>query len=365
MADDAEKTEAPSSKKIQKAREEGSVSKSPELVGFIGLVVSFVVLFVIFPFWVSEFKKLYIQSVNLFSLDFTEMNVYGLALMGFKVLAITTLPFFAALVVAGVIGNVAQIGFLLSFKVLTPKLEKIDPIKGMKNVFSLKKLLDGILITLKVAIAFIVAFFIFLGFLKDLPGISRSNLYVQTHWFYDKALILIGVLLFIFLVMAVIDFLVKRYQYIKSLKMSKQEVKDEFKQQEGNQEVKAKIRQLMMKNAMSKMMAAIPTANVVVTNPTHYAVALRFDGDKDPAPIVVAKGIDNLAIRIKGIAREHDIEIIENPPLARELYRVVDVSRTIPPTMFEAVVVLFHEVAKLEQAKGKVPNFMKNIKKKH
>ncbi|RDU59690.1 EscU/YscU/HrcU family type III secretion system export apparatus switch protein, partial [Helicobacter sp. MIT 14-3879] len=152
--------------------------------------------------------------------------------------------------------------------------------------------------------------------------------------------------------------------YIKSLRMSKQEVKDEFKQQEGNQEIKAKIRQIMMKNAMNKMMSAIPTANVVVTNPTHYAVALRFDNDKEAAPVVVAKGIDHLAIRIKGIARENEILIVENPPLARELYRLVDVDRMIPPELFNAVVELFQYVAILERKRGREPEFMRKAQQK-
>lgn len=129
--------------------------------------------------------------------------------------------------------------------------------------------------------------------------------------------------------------MIKRRQYTSSLKMTKQEVKDEYKQQEGNPEIKAKIRQMMLKNATNKMMQEIPKANVVVTNPTHYAVALKFD-EEHPVPVVVAKGMDHLAIRIKGIAREHDIEIIENKTLARELYRDVKLNATIPEELFEA-----------------------------
>lgn len=363
MADD-EKTEAPSARKIKKAREEGSIAKSPDLAAFLPLLVGLLMVIIIFPFWISEFKKLYIYSTNLFRLEFNINTMFALCLICFKIAFLTSIPFFLALMVAGILGNIGQFGFLLSFKILKPKLEKIDPIKGTKNLFSLKKLLDGFLITLKVIIAFGIGFFIFIGFLKEIKGVSLSSLGVQMKWLYEKSLILIGVLLFVFLVISVLDFLIKRMQYIKSLKMSKQEVKDEFKQQEGNQEVKAKIRQIMMKNAMNKMMSNIPSANVVVTNPTHYAVALKFDGNKDAAPKVVAKGMDNLAIRIKGIARENEIPIIENPPLARELYKLVDVDRMIPAQMFEAVVILFHEVARLEALKGKTPDFMKNIKKK-
>ncbi|RDU65290.1 flagellar biosynthesis protein FlhB [Helicobacter didelphidarum] len=363
MADE-EKTQAPTHRKIEKAREEGSIAKSPDLVGFAGLVVGLLLLFIIFPFWVKTFKGLYIECIKLFSIDFDIYLVFSLSLMLLKICALCALPFFLALMIAGVVGNVAQFGFLLSFKIIQPKIDKINPIKGAKNLFSLKKLLDGFMITLKVCIAFGIGFFIFIGFLDEIAGVSISPLKQQLLWFYHKALILVGVLLGVFLVMGVLDFLIKRYQYIKSLRMSKQEVKDEFKQQEGNQEVKAKIRQIMMKNAMNKMMSSIPTANVVVTNPTHYAVALRFDSEKESAPIVVAKGIDHLAVRIKGIAREHEILIIENPPLARELYRLVDVDRMIPVEMFEAVVELFKQVAVLEEQRGRMPGFMQKVEEK-
>ncbi|MDY5184453.1 flagellar biosynthesis protein FlhB [Helicobacter trogontum] len=359
-----EKTHAPSQRKIQKAREEGSIAKSSDLVGLAGLVVGLALLFIIFPFWVKLFKGLYVECTKLFLVDFNTHMIFAVTLTILKVAALCAMPFFLALMVAGIIGNVAQFGFLLSFKIIKPKIDKINPIKGAKNLFSLKKLLDGFIITLKVFIAFAVGFFIFIGFLDEVANISISPLKEQLTWFYQKALILIGALLFLFLVMGILDFLIKRYQYIKSLRMSKQELKDEFKQQEGNQEVKAKIRQIMMKNAMNKMMSAIPSANVVVTNPTHYAVALRFNSETESAPVVVAKGIDHLAVRIKGIAREHEILIIENPPLARELYRLVDVDRMIPGEMFEAVVELFQQVAKLEAERGRVPDFMKRAEDK-
>jgi flagellar biosynthetic protein FlhB len=156
--------------------------------------------------------------------------------------------------------------------------------------------------------------------------------------------------------MAVSDYLIKRYQYIKSLKMSIKEVKDEYKQYEQSPEVKAKIRQMQQKIASNRMMQEIPSASVVITNPTHYAVALRYS-EKEIAqgmpPILVAKGIDELAIRIKSIAREYDIKIIENPPLARELYRQLDLNQVIPHDLFAAVGQVLSEVAYLEEREGK------------
>lgn len=348
MADDSDKQEAPSAQKIRKAREEGNVAKSPELVAFVGIVVGIFVIFALFSFWLDNLEGIYITCLEFFKIDFEFNNIFGLFLKLLLHIGLMLMPIFGALMIAGIIGNIAQFGFLLAPKVLKPKLGKLNPIKGLKNIFSLKKLLDGMLITAKVFIAFILGGGLILLFLQSLPHVTMLSIFSQMTWVRDKALILIASLLILFFVMAMSDFLIKKYQYIKSLRMSKQEVKDEYKQQEGNPEIKAKIRQIMMKNTMGKMMKAIPTANVVVTNPTHYAIALRF-ADNDPAPVVVAKGIDHLAIRIKGIAREHDIEIIENKPLARELYKQVDLEQPIPRSLFEAVAMVFAQVKAIQE----------------
>ncbi|WP_104697829.1 MULTISPECIES: flagellar biosynthesis protein FlhB [unclassified Helicobacter] len=343
MADEQEKQEAPSARKIQKAREEGNVAKSPEVVAFLSFITGCFAIFAFFPFWLDKLKKIYINCLEFFLSDFSLNNIFNLSLSILWNLGLILLPIFLILMLAGIIGNIAQFGFLLTPKVIAPKLNKINPIKGFKNLFSLKKVLDGLLITLKVLIAFILGGFLILSFLQQIPNTAMLNIFSQMVWIKNKALILIAVLLVLFLVMAISDFLIKRYQYIKSLRMSKQEVKDEYKQQEGNPEIKAKIRQIMMKNTMGKMMKAIPSADVVITNPTHYAVALRFS-EKDPAPVVVAKGIDHLAIKIKGIAREHNIEIVENPKLARALYSQVDLEEPIPVSLFEAVAIIFAQV---------------------
>lgn len=352
MAEEQEKTEAPSAHKIQKAREEGNVAKSPEIVGIIGLLAGLLCIFIIFPFWLKGFQEIYIQTLDFYQTDFNLENIFNLLLGLLGKIFMMILPIFFILMLAGVIGNVAQFGFLFSTKAISPKLNKINPINGAKNLFSLKKLLDGAMITLKVFIAFGIGFFVFSSFLPDLEHVALFSVFDQMLWFKNKVFILVSALLGVFFLMAIADFVIKKRQYTKSLRMSKQEVKDEYKQQEGNPEIRAKIRQMMMKNSMSKMMNAVPSANVVVTNPTHYAIALRF-GESDPAPVVIAKGIDHLAIRIKGVAREHGIEIVENPKLARELYKEVDIDEPIPRVLFEAVAIIFAQVAKIQQEKGK------------
>lgn len=361
MAEDEEKTEAPSSRKIAKAREEGNVAKSPEITGFLGLVIGLAMIFLLFNYWVDGCSRVYQQIMQFLNREMSaedSLNLaFALMIEIFKMIA----PIFLGLMIGGIAGNVGQFGFLFSPKAISPKFSKINPINGLKNVFSLKKVLEGLMITFKVLLSFGVGAVVFVGFWGELPTMSRLNIFDQMIWFRDKALILIGILLVVFAILAMADFMIKKYQYTKSLKMSKKEVKDEHKQQEGSPEIKQKIRQMQMKVAMSRMMKNIPSASVVVTNPTHYAVAIRFskeDRDRFGVPVVIAKGIDHLAMRIKAIARENEIQVIENPPLARELYARVEVDTPISDDMFAAVAALLKEVIRIESLQGKKNRFI-------
>lgn len=353
MADEQEKTEAPSAHKIQKAREEGNVAKSPEVSGVLLMLIGLISLFVIFPFWLEKIKEIYLFMISFPKNDLTIEDVKHIFLSLVIVAGMMVLPIFGFLVVGSILGNTMQFGFLLTMKAIKPKWSKINPISGFKNVFSIKKMIDGAMITLKVLTALIVGGIILFIFLHDIQGVAHLDMNKQILWWRDKSLILIGALIGSFAFMAGLDYFLKRRQYLKSLRMSKQEVKDEFIQHEGNPEIKAKIRQLMRKNAMNRMMSSVPNAQVVITNPTHYAVALTFDPSKHEAPIVLAKGVDFLAIKIKDIARQNDIEIIENPPLARALYKDADLDREIPRALFEGVALVLREVARLNELKGK------------
>lgn len=351
--DDQEKTEAPSARKIEKAREEGNVLKSPDVNAFLGLVMGLVLIFLCFNFWVRGVSGVFEQIYQSFSQDLTRENAMSIAVSLVLQILLLLAPIFAALMIIGVVANVAQSGFLLTVKAIQPKLQKLNFINGLKNLVSLKKLLDGFLITFKVMTAFIIAFFVFISFMHELTTVALFPIGDQMLWFRDKALVLIGILLAFFLVMASVDYLIKRYQYFKSLRMSKQEVKDEFKNMEGDQQIKGKIRSLMFQAARKRMMQNLPSADVVVTNPTHYAVALRYDQQKDHAPRVLAKGVDFLAQRIKEIANEHEIPIIENPPLARALYKDVDLDMEIPPNLYKAMVEVLVKVQQINDERRK------------
>ncbi len=337
MAQSEEKTELPSEHKKQKAREEGNVGKSQEVTGFLALLFGFGIIFFLFPFLGERIKNLFVYVMKFNLDDFNDLGTLNLAIFIIKESIIIVAPIFLVLMIATIAGNVAQFGFLITIKTIIPKFSKINMITGFKNVISLKKLLDGLLITLKVSIALSLGFFIFLGFLQELPNIAFLNIFSQLMWLRDKALILGSILLILFFFMAALDFYIRRKQYIQSLKMTKQEVKDEYKQLQGNPQIRARIRQTMRKMSSRKMLANVSKATVVVTNPTHYAVALKFVLHEDVAPIVVAKGTDLLAIKIKEIAREHNIPIRDQPKLARELYRLCEVDDYIPQELFRAV----------------------------
>ncbi|OBV29753.1 flagellar biosynthesis protein FlhB [Helicobacter sp. CLO-3] len=355
MADEQEKTQAPSAHKLEKAKQEGNVAKSPEVSGVIIMFVGLAMIFFLFPYWLEKIRGIYLYIIAFPKEDLKPNDVVDIIWTLVGVAGMMLLPIFLLLLIAGVAGNVMQFGFLLTIKAIKPKFSKINPISGIKNVFSLKKLMDGGMITLKVLVALIVGGSVFFLFLHDIAGVAHLELMNQILWWRNKCLILIGTMLGVFAVMAFADFMLKRYQYLKTLRMSKQEVKDEFIQHEGNPEIKARIRQIMRKNAMNRMMSAVPEAKVVVTNPTHYAVAIAFEPAKDNAPRVVAKGIDHLAIKIKDIARQNEIEIIENPKLARSLYKDAQLEQEIPRAFFGAIISVLHEVNRLRYLKGKKP----------
>ena len=329
MPDSDERTELPSEYKQQKAREEGNVKKSQEVIGFLALLFGFSVIFWLFPYLARRISGLF-NFVMHFNLDeFTSAGMLNLAIVILSESLLIVAPIFLALILVGIGGNILQFGFIVTIKTIIPKFSKINMINGLKNMFSLKKLLDGALITLKVGIAFCLGFFVFISFIKELQNVAFLSVFKQVLWLRDKALILAGVLLVLFFFMAVVDYFVKKRQYINSLKMTKQEVKDEFKLLQGNPQIRAKVRQTMRKMASSKMLSNVKNAKVVITNPTHYAVAITLDIAKGETPKVVAKGTDLLAVRIKDIARQNNIPIREQKELAREIYRLVEIDEYI------------------------------------
>ncbi|NPA29222.1 MAG: flagellar biosynthesis protein FlhB [Epsilonproteobacteria bacterium] len=337
MADDQEKTEEPTSKKIEDARKEGNVPRSMDTSGFVTLLAA-VLAFVALTGWILDrLERLYAYCIAWIGTELTPRGLLQMTTHIITEIFLMVLPLALPVAVAGLLAGWMQFGFLFTTKPLTPDLTKIDPVKGMKNLFSLKKLLEGFKITVKVGAVFGVAFTVFLRFIRELTGVAAAPMGQQLLWLSDRAMILAAVMLVLLLVLALIDLLFVRYNYFKELRMSKQEIKDEMKQLEGNPEIKAKIRQIQADMARKRMLSEVPNADVVITNPTHYAVALQYNEKERRAPRVVAKGADLIALKIREIAREHGVQIVENPPLARELYKQVEVDREIPEQFYQAV----------------------------
>jgi len=351
VADDMEKTEEPTPKKIEDARKKGNVPKSQDTAGVVTLFVAILITLMLFKLIASELFEATRYFFTLIGSEIDKSKAVALAIVTAKVIFLTILPIATAVAIAGIIGNVSQIGFLFTTEPLVPDLKKIDPLKGAKNLFSLKKIVDGIKNSFKAFVVLGVGFIFFFKFIEELPTVALFSLPYQLKWLAEKAVILALVMLFVLALFALVDLIITRRRYFEGLKMSKQEIKDEMKNMDGDPLIKAKIRQIQMEASKKRMMAEVPNADVVVTNPTHFAVALKYDQQKHHAPVVVAKGADKIALQIKKIARQNGVHIVENPPLARTLYAQVDIDKPIPEELFATVAELLAYVYKMENKK--------------
>ncbi len=279
--------------------------------------------------------------IPFFSLDMSDdVNVWSIGEMiteNFKDVLVLLLIIIIGAMGLGVLVGALQTKFLISFKAIKFDLNRINPVQGFKRLFSLRSIFELLKALLKVAIVVIVGYYAIKGKWQDFllyPFMPIQDSAGHLALLIHDVMIRTGIAL---LALAVLDFYYQRWEYEKSLRMTKQEVKDEMKDIEGNPEVKRKQRQMMYEILRSRMMAEVPKATVVITNPTHIAVALRYDREEDEAPVVVAKGKDFLAEKIKEIARKFSVPIVRNPPLARMLYENVDVGEYIPPDLYRAV----------------------------
>ena len=349
MADDGDKTEEPTPKKIEDARKEGNVPKSQDTSGVITLFVAILATLMLFPFIADHMLKLFKYYFSLVGMTIDKALMLNVAVVTFKEILLMVMPLALAVAIAGVAAALAQFGFLFTTKAIMPDFKKIDPIKGTKNLFSFKKLIEGLKTTLKSFTTLGVGFIFFFYFIQELPTVALFGLGDQLGWLKDKVITIAFVMLFIIFIFATIDIIIVRKQYFDGLKMSKQEIKDEMKNMEGDPLIKSKIKQKQMEMSRQRMMAEVPNADVVITNPTHYAVAIKYDEATSSAPVVIAKGMDHVAQQIKKIARENSVHIVQNPPLARSLYAEVEVDKVIPQALFAAVAEVLAYVYKMNK----------------
>lgn len=336
-----EKTEEPTAKKLNDARDKGQAAKSKEITTAASLFVFFVAIKLFVGFvgnqFLSAYNYLYTSITKCTDNEFTLQ--FACALLGsvIQIVVITVIPFLAFSFVTCFVVELVQVKWRISYEPLKPNFNKFNPVSGVKRLFSKDKIVDLLISIFKMAVIIYVVY----DFLKDRWAMVL-NMYSYTLFqaieLLGNTVVDVGLRISIlFLVVAAADWKYRKWKFHEDMKMTKQEVKDEYKNAEGDPKIKSQQRARMQQASQRRMMNALPQADVVITNPTHLAVALLYDKTKYEAPIVVAKGADFLAAKIKDVARENDIEIVENKPLARMLYHNVDIGAQIPPELYQMV----------------------------
>ena len=343
-ANGAEKTEQPTAKKLDDARKEGQVAKSQEIATAFSLLAFFLLLRLMYGFIGTNFQnifgRVYNNIPNVARTYDGFLPVYYLrSILNNAILTMLLIcaPFFIAGFLIAFLSDLVQVGFKPTGKPLQPKLSKLNPISGLKKIFSTRKLFELAKSILKLVIMAVVIISFFNGRTESLFLLYDMTL-KQAIGLMGSMIIDLGIrIAAAYMVIAFADLIYQRRKFNKDMMMTKQEVKDEYKNTEGNPEVKSAQKRRMMQASRRRMMQAVPQADVVITNPTHYAVAIKYDAAVSDAPIVVAKGSDYLAQRIKEIAKESNVEIVENKPLARMLFANVEVGEMVPPELYKAV----------------------------
>jgi flagellar biosynthetic protein FlhB len=345
---DQDKTEPATPKKREEARKKGQVAKSREISSVL-VLLSALSVFYFSGGWmlnqVAGIMKTVFGQAGQF--DFGVQNVHALLGFLFQRVVLTLAPLIAVVAVAGIVGNIAQVGFLLTGEPLIPKLSKLNPAKGIKRLVSARGGVELVKSILKVIIIGGVAYIMLHAEMTKIPALVSISVSSIMDFMGQMAMKLGFYTCLVLIILAAIDFVFQRWQHERDLRMTKQEVKDEFRQREGDPMIRSRIRAIQRELAMSRMMDAVPDATVVITNPTHLAVALKFDRSMQ-APMVVAKGAGHLAERIKQIAAEHDIPVIEQKPLARALFKNVEIDHYISADLYHAVAEILAYVYQLK-----------------
>jgi flagellar biosynthesis protein FlhB len=344
-----EKTETATSRKRDKAREEGQVVKSQEIASVLVLLTGICVLYIFGYLFYPSVIKILRENLDLKSIPRFDI-AYCLTLLNRNIFQFFSLilPVMGAVFVTAFAANLFQVGFEISTKAITPKLDKFNIIKGFGRMFSLKSLMELVKSLLKLTVIGMVAYFVIRGEMQGLQKLHNAAVsYIFIFLLKGIFKIFIWVIL-IMIIVAIMDYSYQKWQFEKDLRMTKQEVKEEYKETEGDPQVKSRIRSIQIQAARKRMMQQLPTADVVVTNPTHLAIAIKYDPLAMVAPQVVAKGAGHIAARIKAIASEHHIPVVENKELARNLYKLIEVGEQIPSEFFRAVAELLAYVYKLK-----------------
>ena len=352
--DDSSKTEEPSQKKLEEARNKGQIASSRELNHFFMMGAFTFFAYNMSPTMGHEILEKLASFIT--KPDMYEMSAGGVSKTMYDTviifLTILALPLLLT-IVAAIAPAVIQKKIVFATEHIKPKLSKISPLAGFGRIFGMKALIEFLKNLIKVAVVGIICTMVMMPYRHQVPELlhSANKLIITDYTQLMAGKILTAMCIFLFL-LAIVDYLYQRFTIMKSLRMSKQELKEEYKQQEGDPHVKGKLKQIRKERARKRMMANVPKADVIITNPTHYAIALQYDPDKMPAPKVLAKGADDVAARIREVANKHKIPLVRNPPLARVLYDTTDIDDEIPVEHYQAVAKIIGYVYRL---KGKLP----------
>ncbi len=351
--DGGEKTEPATAKKLEKAREEGQVTKSQELGNAAGLIALFIALKVFISFvgerMVGSFTHIFTEIPDIIATDRKGLSVTTVSdvmLDGLLQILIMCAPFFAIGVVVAFVVTVVQVKLKVTLNPLKPKLSKFNPINGFKRIFSKQSIFNLLLSIVKIALIFYIAYMT----IKD----HANELFLLYDLSLFQAIALVGDIIIdtglrialVYIIVGVADYIFQKHKFNEDMKMTKKEVKDEYKDAEGDPQIKGQQKQRMREASMRRMMQDVPKADVVITNPTHIAVALSYNIAESKAPVVVAKGADYLAERIKEEAKKHNVLIHEDVFIARSLYGSCDIGEEIPPEMYEAVATILATISK-------------------
>jgi flagellar biosynthesis protein FlhB len=340
FAEGGEKTEKASSKKRQDARKKGQVLKSKELETSIVLLIIFLAIKILGSTIYGELSNFTKKVLVSYTKEKDLYNINSIFKLFYEILMVvlkTVGPLVGAALVVGLIVNYSQVGFLFTTSTLAFKFSRINPATGLKRVFSLRGIVELVKSILKICIVGYIAYAYISGEKDNIAGLMNANITDAAIYMVDTCIEVAIRICVAMIILSILDYIYQWWQYEKDLKMSKEEVKQEYKQTEGNPEIKGRIKQKQRQISMRRMLSEVPNADVIITNPTHFAVALKYDTKKADAPVVIAKGQDFIALRIKEVGKENNIEIVENKPLARSLFNTCEVGKSIPPELYQAV----------------------------
>lgn len=347
--DDASKTEDASERKISKAKEDGDIAISQDAKSFIMLIGMIFVVWLVMPImfkWFYTYSLKFIENPDTIPTDAKHIQLLLLHAVQ-AMMKILGIPF-VIFIVLGVFASVSQTGFIYAPKKLEFNWKKLNVFAALPEFINMKKIVESLKGIVKITVITFIAILVIKPYLEKVNLMPTMETLAILSFIHKIVVLLIFTVLIAVLVIAIADYAYQKYQHLKKLRMTKQEVKDEYKQMEGDPLVKSRIRQVRMERARHRMMDAVPKADVVIVNPTHYAIALEYKMEKMDAPVVVAKGLDNLALKIRELAEENDIPIIENPPLARALFASVEIDQSIPAEHFKAVAEVIGYVMQLK-----------------